>query len=159
MFFKEPGFILGVHIVRPKVYFGRQYGSMTHYLDQGLSWLPAIMKDSPETSLREFSGGPAGASPLSNGAAPSSPTNGFWVDMRDLFLYGDQFINYAMNDTTSNFVALPTQGLQRKYLTEADVDGLFSSDTKELVRSDGFASLDIMGMQMDYTRTTNADAL
>ena len=25
MFFKEPGFVVGVHVVRPKVYFARQY--------------------------------------------------------------------------------------------------------------------------------------
>lgn len=156
-FFREPGFLIGVHIVRPKVYFGRQFGAMAHFLDQGLSWLPAIMKDSPETSLREFAGAATGAGPLSNGT--TGPTNGYWIDMRDLFLHGDQFLNFALDSLDANIVAKPTVALQRKYLAEADVDALFASSEREQVRSDGFLSLDVLGMQQDYTRTVNSDAL
>lgn len=157
--FKEPGFIVGLHLLRPKVYLGRQYGSVVDYLDQGLSWLPAIMKDSPETSLREFAGGAAGPGPLSNGVALGSPANGYWVDMRDLFLYGDQFINFGLTETDANIVGLPTQALGRKYLSSADVDSLFTSGAKNLVRADGFTSMSIAGMQRDYTPTRNTDAM
>lgn len=160
-FFREPGFLFGVHLLRPKVYFGRQYGSLTHHLDQGLSWLPAIMKDSPETSLREFTGGAAGNGPLSNGSAPASPTNGYWIDMRDLFLHGDQFVNFALSAGDANLMGVPTQALARKYLTGADVDALFTApgDGKNLVRMDGFTSFDILGMQVDFTPTTNSMGL
>lgn len=152
--FKEPGFVIGVHVVRPKVYFSRQFGSMTHLLDQGLSWLPAIMKDSPETSLREFTGGAAGNGPLSDGT--TGPTNGYWVDMRDLFLYGDQFTNVNLADTNRGFVALPTAALGFKYPTSAMVDAFFAG-AANTIRSDGFANLSILGMQTDFTPTTSVE--
>lgn len=158
-FFREPGFLFGVHLLRPKVYFGRQYGSLTHFLDQGLSWLPAIMKDSPETSLREFTGGAAGNGPLSNGVAGGSPTNGYWVDMRDLFLYGDQFVNFDLAATANNLSAIPTQALVRKYPLAADVDALFVSGVKNVARMDGFISLDVLGGLVDHTPTINSDAM
>lgn len=154
--FKEPGFIVGIHLVRPKVYFGRQYASLTHYMDTGMSWLPAILKDMPETSLREFTGGAAGNGPLSNGTV--GPTNGYWVDMRDLFLYGDQFVNFALTETDGHLTATPTAGLTRKYLTSADVDAFFkSASPANQIRSDGYASFSIKGMQRDYTGGHQAD--
>lgn len=156
-FIKEPGFILGVHVLRPKIYLSRQIGQMAHHLDTGLSWLPAIMRDSPETSLREFTGGVGGNGPLSNGTI--GPTNGYWVDMRDLFLYGDQFTNVALTDP--NFVALPTAALEQKYMSQADVDAMFVGTTPatRTVASDGFTSLTIKGMQRDHTPTASVVAL
>lgn len=149
---KEPGFIVGVHVVRPKVYLARQYGSMAHFLDDTLSWLPALMADSPETSLREFTGADTGNGPLSNDAANVGPTNGYWVDMRDLFLYGDQFINFAPNTAGANLVQLPLANLTRKYLAGTDADALFkAASPANKVRADGFASLSIKGRQVDFT--------
>lgn len=142
--FKEPGFIFGVHTVRPKIYFDNQEGSLASYLDTGLSWLPAIMADAPETSLREFATG-AGVGPLG-----ATPTNAYWVDMRDLFLYGDQFLNFEPDGAT-NSVALPTAALGRKYPSEADMDALFVGETAKFARSDGFVSMSIKGTQVDYT--------
>lgn len=156
MFFREPGFIVGVSVVRPKIYFGRQFGSLAHHLDQGLSWLPAIMKDSPETSLREFTGGAAGTGPLSNGTV--GPANGYIVDMRDLFLYGDQFTNLAP-DAARYFLDLPTAALQRKYPTQAMTETIHVGLAAGRTRADGFTSLDILGMQQDYTRTVNTAIL
>jgi hypothetical protein len=146
-FFKEPGFIFVVAIVRPKVYFEKAVGSLSHYLDKGLSWLPAVMRDSPETSLREFVGGAGGTGPLGVNA-----TNGYWLDMRDLFLYGDQLVNVALTATDMHAVGLPTAALVRKYLTAADVDEMFkTASPSNTIRSDGFCSFDILGSQIDYT--------
>lgn len=155
--FREPGFIVGVNVVRPKVYLGRQFGSVAHYLNNGLSWLPAIMADRPETSLREFTGGIAGDGPLSSGAV--GPTNGYWVDMRDLFMYGDQLVNFGLTEADAHIVGLPNAALNQKYLAPADVDALFKGTTAatRLLRADGFLSLGIKGMQNDYTRSTSGD--
>lgn len=151
-FFREPGFIFGVHIVRPKVYFSKQVGALAHFLDRGLSWLPAIMRDSPETSLREFTGGAGGVGPLG-----TNPTNGYWVDMRDLFLYGDQYVNFALSEADNALVALPTAALNRKYLSSADVDGLFAAASPaNTLLADGYTSLDISGTQADMTPTSHA---
>ena len=144
-FFKEPGFIFGVQVTRPKVYYGRQYGAGVSMLDSALMWLPAALKADVWVSLREYANN---AGPL-NGV--SDPTNGYIVDVRDLFLYGDQFINYSMADTESNFVGLPTAALEHLYPSETDVDALFVNSAAEYVRSDGIVSLQILGTQIDHT--------
>ena len=142
-FFREPGFLIGVQVVRPKVYYSKQTGSISHLLNNALSWLPAVMRDDPSTSLREFA---ADAAPLTG-----NTTNGFWLDMRDLFVYGDQFVNFDLASTDAGMVALPTVGLQKRYASEVDADALFSATTAEYVRTDGITSLTIMGTQVDQT--------
>lgn len=142
-FFKEPGFVFGVHVVRPKVYFQNLNSSLTHFLDQGLSWLPAIMRDEPETSIREFTN--------ANGPITGA-TNGYWVDMRDLFLYGDQFANFSIDTTDTHAIGIPTAALVRKYPTATDVDEFFKTEASlNLVRSDGVTQLSIKGSLHDLT--------
>lgn len=143
-FFREPGFVFGVSVTRPKVYFANQRSSMTDFLDTPFSWLPALMGDRPETSLREFSN--------ANGPITGA-TNGYWVDLRDLFLYGDQFVNFSMVATDDNSVALPTAAMNKRYVSAADVDSLFKNAGAgfNLVRQDGTARLSILGRQIDYT--------
>jgi len=144
-FFKEPGFICGYTCFRPKVYFSRQRSCMADFLGTAFDWLPALMGDNPETSLHEFTS--------ANGPLTSS-TNGYWVDMRDLFLYGDQFANFDFaTDANDGAVALPTVGLNKRYVASADIDALFTNAAggKNLVRQDGVAKLSILGRQVDYT--------
>lgn len=143
-FFKEPGFLFGVTVAKPKVYFANLRGSLAHYLDQGLSWLPAIMRDSPETSLREFA--------AATGPIAGPPTNGYWVDMRDLFLYGDQFVNFALSALDDHSVALPTAALLRRFMSTGDIDSFFPGTDKTIIQ-DGVVSLSIKGMERDYTAT------
>ena len=102
------------------------------------------MGDQPETSLREFTN--------ANGPLTGT-TNGYWVDLRDLFLYGDQFVNFSMSATDDNSVALPTAGMNKRYVSAADIDALFkdAAGGKNLVRQDGTAHLSILGRQVDYT--------
>lgn len=141
-FFDEPGFIFGVQIVRPKVYFSNQTGHAASMLDRVMRWLPAIMADDPSSSLAEFTTtqGPFGKS-------AAGFTNGYWLDVRDLFLYGDQFLDAAAQ---TNAVALPTIAQVHRYATEAMGDALFSGAGK-LIRADGNVSLNILGTQQDYT--------
>jgi len=141
--FKEPGFIVGVTLARPKVYFQNLKGSLAHFLDNGLSWLPAIMRDQPETSLREFA--------KATGPVSGPPTNDYWVDMRDLFLYGDQFVNFLKTDAASNLIGGPTAALVRRFVTSADIDECFKSGSANLVKQDGVLSLHIAGAERDMT--------
>lgn len=141
IFAKEPGFVLGVHVIRPKIYMENQVGSLSHHLDTGLSWLPAIMADAPETSLREFTN--------ANGPLTGT-TNGYWVDMRDLFLHGDQFSNIALSGFANGNTAIPTAALVRKYLGNTEIDALFSGANK-YIAADGVVQLGIKGTQRDYT--------
>lgn len=148
-FFKEPGFIVGVQVARPKMYVGTQLGYMASYMRTAFDWMPAIMSESPQTSLREFA---EGTGPLAGLAITGDQS--YWMDMRDLLLYGDQFVNFALNDTAANMISsLPTADLQHKYLTSAtDIDALFkSASPANQIRTDGICTMNIHGTQQDWT--------
>lgn len=142
-FFREPGFIFGVSVLRPKVYMDEQRGSAVDMLEGALSWLPAIMREDPATSLRL----------IDNAVGPiEGTTNDYWVDVRDLFLYGDQFINLPEGTAAYNMVALPDAALKHAYASAADIDGLFVVPTTGInIRQDGVVSLQILGTQVDQT--------
>lgn len=135
-FFAEPGFLFGVMVTRPKVYLGNQKGSALAVMTDAFSWLPAVLADEAYTSLKEIVGtaGPIGGLQAGD----------YWLDLRDLFIHGDQFINYAPAGQPGT-VALPTAALEQKYATAADADALFVDPLKNLVRVDGVVSLTIHG--------------
>ena len=99
-FFKEPGFIVGLSLIRPKVYLSEQRCAAIGLLSDAYAWLPAIMRDDPSTSIRQIAAGAGSIWPDQSAA--------FWVDIRDLFLYGDQFVNFSLSATDAGFVALPS---------------------------------------------------
>lgn len=153
-FFKEPGFVFGVTVTRPKVYLSRQYGAGVELMDTLYSWLPAIMSDDPNTSLKLV---PDNTAPIGN----VTDAGGVWVDVKDLLLYGDQFVNFALSDTEAGLVALPTAGLNKRYVSQADIQGLFVNPLDEegepltpdaLVHEDGIATLMVAGRQADTSR-------
>ena len=80
-FFKEPGFLFGVCVSRPKVYLSNLKGSGANMLNNAFSFLPALMSEYTYTSLREFASGGSPNGPLGN-----VPTGDYWVDLRDLYL-------------------------------------------------------------------------
>lgn len=136
-FFKEPGFIFGVTVTRPKIYLGKQKGQLASYLNDAFSWLPAVLQDEPYTSLKKFL---ATDGPLAGNVG----TNDYWVDIRDLAMYGDQFVNFNLASTDAGLVALPTSALQKKYPVAADADSMFTTPaTLNKVRVDGRVDLNI----------------
>lgn len=147
-FFREPGFIFGVSIFRPKIYLGNQQGAAVHMLETAESWLPAMLGDQPWTSLRKFT---SGTGPITGQAA--TPGGDYWVDVRDLFLYGDQFINMT-RDGAANAVALPGSGFLKAYVTEAMRTGLFMTAGKNLVKQDGVINFTIKSSPMVATDQT-----
>lgn len=145
-FFKEPGFIFAVSVARPKVYYTKQKGHASQMLVDAFSWLPALMADDPATSLRE----------VANNAGPlaGNITANYWVDVRDLFLYGDQFANFDLDAAAADgsVVDLPTTGALRKYASATDADALFkAASPANQIRQDGVCQLHILGMQTDNT--------
>lgn len=146
--FREPGFLVGVTLARPKVYLSAQTSAAVQMMDDAYAWLPAVLKDEPYTSLKNFAD-TAGVGPL--GAAMNEA---YWVDIRDLFLYGDQFVNWDMSTSPAGTVALPTAAMQKKYAAETQINNFFASPataTARLVRQDGICNLSILGMQIDQT--------
>ena len=134
--FKEPGFIFGVQVLRPKIYFDNQTGIGAAMLDRAQRWLPPTMEDAGmERSLAEFTNaqGPYGKS-------AGGFTNGYWLDIRDLFNYGDQY--YDGTDANANSIALPTTAQEIRYATDAMGDALLSTaDTYS--QCDGNVALEI----------------
>lgn len=143
-FFKEPGFLFGVTVTRPKVYYSKQVGHAAGMMDNAFSWLPAVLQEEAAISLKQFA---ADTGPLFG-----NTTNGYWVDVRDLLVYGDQFVNFALTETDQGLVALPTVALQKDYVASADVDALFkSASPANKIREDGVVNLGIAGRQRDMT--------
>lgn len=146
-FFREPGFLVGVTTTRPKVYLRNQSGAMAGHLKTALDWLPAIMSDDPWTSLRKYA--------AAGGPFPVvSDAGGYWLDVKDLFIYGDQFLNFAPGAVTNgSLVDLPTAGLNTLYPDADDIDALFSG-TAKTVREDGVVQLSIATRLQDTSPVT-----
>lgn len=142
-FFREPGFIIGVSTFRPKVYLANQTGAIAGHLKNALDWLPAVMRDDPYTSVRKFAED-KGPFPVVTDA------NGYWLDLKDLFIYGDQFVNFALAGGDGSSVALPTAGFNTLYPSDADIDAFFAGATKT-VQQDGVVQLSILGALTDTT--------
>lgn len=159
-FFKEPGFIFGVTISRPKVYLGAQVGAAVSMLDTIRSWLPKIMTDDPYTSLKKFANGTGpmatGFSDTAPAASDATPTQAYWVDVRDLFLHGDQFV---FNDTAYK-VDLPHKTGNLQFIMDGatEYDKLFveQTGTRQHIEQDGMCSLVIAGSQRDLTAPTHS---
>lgn len=153
-FFKEPGFLIGLSVTRPKYYFSGLAGNMASFMGRAWDWMPNYLRDMPETSLKHFE---SDTGPL--GDRTTAP-DGYWVDMNDLLIYGDQFQNMVgfnvvpASNGAYNLIALPTgDTFNFKYPVAADLDALFVDGTNaNVVRSDGYVSLTIKGHQRDTTK-------
>jgi hypothetical protein len=145
-FFREPGFIFGVTVKRPKVYFSGQSMSAAAMMNDVFSWLPATMGNPNAVSMKTVA--------ALKGPVPAS-TAPYWVDVNDLLNYGDQFVNFALSETDAGMVALPTAAMEKRYPTLADIQGLFvTGTTKYFIREDGVCSMQIAGHYRDQTPQT-----
>lgn len=143
-FFPEPGFIFGVTVARPKFYLAGRTGAGAGSLTSALDWLPAVLHGEHYTSLKEF---PSDEGPC----ATSATADSYWLDMRDLFVHGDQFLNHSTGGV-ANFAALPlTATWNADYPSTADLDGLFAAAANDDVEEDGVVQFHILGHQRDHT--------
>lgn len=144
--FKEPGFIFGVSVCRPKVFSSTQKGTLTSFMTDAYSWLPAMMLGDANTGLKthEVAHGPL-----------SSSTAEYGYDLRDLFAYGEQFMNYDPASTGGNQVAFPLNDISvKRYPVDADVNNLFVTGvTDRLIHTDGVVTLSIKSQVQDLSAT------
>lgn len=119
---------------------------MASFLDNAFAWLPALMSHDPATSLRKFDGA---AGPVPN------ITDDYVADLRDLFIYGEQFVNTTMSASVVNVTDGPAAD-NSIYPHPNSVDGYFvtveggtSGSTKYRIKQDGIVNLTIKGMQRD----------
>lgn len=143
--FKYPGFIFGVTITRAKIYMGNQTGAMASFMNDAYAWLPPEFRERPESALREFVGP----------TTPSGPLNGqsanYWVDLRDLLMYGDDFRNAV---PTGYAPAIPSAASEKRFLTGPQIDALFASAPANKFRQDGVVTLNILGHPTTATDNT-----
>lgn len=149
-FFREPGFIFGVCVFRPKVYLDRLSGGFVDLMNSAMTWLPGVLENEPRAGRVLVAGTDPPLLQIGVDAV---------VDIRDLLMYGDQFLNYT-SGTPPNGVTLPEDGagLNHRYPLVQDSKGVFvdSAGTDWLVRSDGVVNLQIATRQMDVTPSTAA---
>lgn len=159
-FFPEPGFLVCLSVTRPKIYFGGLAGSACGFAKRAWDWMPSYVHDMPETSLKSFA--------LDTGPLGDRTTNadGYFLDMRDELLYGDQWQNVAAfgadpaNTYAQHLLALPTgTTIGWKYPTEAMAKGFFvDAVNNAYVSQDGYLSFSIKGKQVDFTQGNFAQA-
>jgi len=144
-FFREPGFLCGYTVTRPKVYIRNQTGTFTAGMNSVLSWLPALMQSDPQARRKLFGDN---IGPFQAG----SDTAGYWVDMGDLFTYGEQFVNHSLAGTAANMLPIPAANLANKRYptTFSWIQELFAGTTPvSMVEQDGIVSLTILGTLKD----------
>lgn len=153
-FFKEPGFVVGVSVTRPKVYFAGLAGSALGFAQRAWDWVPNYTMLMPETALKHF---PVDTGPLGD---RTTQWDGYWLDMRDDLLYGDQWHNMqafdpeldASTNGANHMMPLPDTTGNFKYPSEASIKALFKTPASAFyVKQDGYVSLSIKGLQVDYT--------
>lgn len=150
-FFKYPGFIFGVTVTRPKLYLGNQKGAAVGFLNNAYSWLPAVLHGHVYSSIKEIEDS-------ATDGIFQNQNEDYWFDCKDLFLHGDQFINYTPDIDNAHAVALPGaaaigQPFDIKYPTGAMMNSLFvdTVGTKQYVREDGVCHFNILGKLSETT--------
>lgn len=140
-YFKEHGFVFGVAVARPKVFKAGLNGSASGALDNAFMWLPSALRGDAQHSVA--------TSTMTANLMQSVVSYDPVFDVRDLFLYGDQFVNCTLETgDILNVVTLPDPYLNKTYANQADIAGYFVSGSGAF-RSDGIVSLDISGSIMD----------
>lgn len=147
-FFTEPGFIFGVTVARPKIYLSNQKGNAAALMDDAYRWLPAMLQSDSAISWRQIDNGDG---PFEN----LTDANGYYIDVRDLLIYGDQFVNVDVaTETGISSIALPQNDFQKRFPTLAMAQSLFTDQSPgdaQHIKYDGVCSLNILGRQMDHT--------
>lgn len=143
-FFKEPGFVIGITAFKPKVYLGNQTGSVTGLMDNAMRWLPRMMADDPYTSMVLLAQADRNNGPL------AGRTDGYWFDLKDLFLYGEQYANFALT-AADGAIGMPAADGQKRYPTTAMANAIFANEAKSTILEDGIVNLSILGSQRDTT--------
>ena len=157
--FKEPGFIVGFSVTRPKIYFGGLWGSAACHAKRAWDWMPYYLRGMPESQLKHFA---IDTGPLGD---RTTLADGYFLDMRDELLHGDQFQNVAVptSDPSTSYpnhlMPIPAgTNIGWKYLSETMINNFFLDTSGGRVKMDGYCSLSVMGHEVDYTVGNFAEA-
>lgn len=145
----EPGFIFGVTYARPKIYLRAQKGSLAGMMASVKQWLPPMLHEHADLGhvLHDYAEGPLPN--LFKDTVPDPDVeHGYWLDIRDLLVYGDQFINYDPA-TAEPFSNLPLADGSRRYVATNEVRKMFATAfaATGVFYMDGVSTLSIKGRQ------------
>lgn len=152
IYFKEPGFLVTVSTVRPKMFEGRQAATYVGELFGFSDWFPIMRAGDPTGGIKEV----PSTSPVFTGNSGDAGRP-LYVDTRDLLTHGEQFINSVTDlPTYSGFdhsAAATDQEIRGEYASEADIDALFEGADPEdkFFHFDGIVSHQILGVTQDRT--------
>lgn len=156
--FSEPGVVLALAAIRPKMYQSNLRYSMIGELWGFSDWFPAYTLEDPTAGIKTINT----ASPVFTAAHRTDAGEvDLKVDMRDLLNHGEQFINY-FNDVpydvpfSSGMVAndaSDNQDLRGEYAPDASIAGLFTSTDadQQWCFYEGIAHMNISGHIQDTT--------
>lgn len=156
--FTEPGIILCLASVRPKMYQANLRYSMIGELWGFSDWFPAYTLEDPTAGIKTISS----ASPVFNSGFRSDAGDvDINVDMRDLLSHGEQFVNYYGTEPyeipmAAGMVgqdASDNQNLRGEYSNIEAIDDLFSgaTDADRWCYYEGIAHMNIAGHIQDTT--------
>jgi len=131
--FDEHGFIVGLTTVEPKAYLYLQRSAGVTMLDSAFAWAPRMFDDDMAgITIRDYADG---RGPLGSGV-----TEGYTLDTKDLFLYGDQFVNrdHFTTATLVNGHAMAGSVPTSKFTNTTAIDALFvAANTTNAFENDG----------------------
>ena len=126
----ESGFIVGVAVVRPKLYRANQVANATMMLRDSRTWLPHMLSDAPQETLDE----------RSTNTALNTSTNHV-VDIAGLFQAGDQFIRTPASKPAP-VATLPSSDVSNTaYPVLNDILGLFAGDPPSNPETTGYGTI------------------
>jgi hypothetical protein len=149
-FFSEPGFLFLCSVFRPKIYYRNQGDAAVQMLTNCFTWMPQLFSAEPQSSWRNFADS---AVPKTRGPYGTTPVGGYWVDIKDLYLYGDQFVNQPMGPSpvgdNLNVISNPTTTLGVRFPGTTDHQKFFKDITKCYLHQDGVCNFTILGTQVE----------
>lgn len=135
--FPEWGWLMAYVVVRPKVYLKNQQGLVAAMMQSRDAWFPPNLDGreyQPHLLMDDATG------PLK--ATMDAGNVDYYVDLRDLMQFGEQFVNYDPSTAPAG-VAIPTATGARHYATGAEAMALFSDTVNGRFRMDGVINLGI----------------
>lgn len=150
--FNEPGFILGVQCVRPKLYQKHIPYSMVGEMWGFSDWFPIYNLDDPTAGIKEITS----ASDMFHADARTDAGDVTMIyDHRDLLMNGEQFINnwsthpYTLPVSTglTHEDAATPEDIRGEYPTSTDIDAVFknAASDEKCVYYDGIALMTLSG--------------
>lgn len=153
-FIKEPGFIFGCTVTRPKMYRGYISGSLTSRMETAEHWFPPYLMNDASSSIFKHDNSDL---VLADAGMPAEDEH--YYDLRDLLMYGEEFVNYAKVNSDPEMARTPNMntetGTNDNFVSSDDINELFVNNgvapLENMIYEDGLVSLDISGRQKDMT--------